>query len=103
MRTASIQLGLAQDDAALRGADQLVGARRDEVRAGADRVRQRRLGLEAEAREVHQRAGAHVVDEHQIVRVRDRDQSRRAAPRRVKPDDLVVARVHAQDRGRVLA
>ena len=74
LRTASTSAGLAEDDAALRGPDQLVGAGGDQVGPGAERAGQRRPHVQPEPRQVHQRPGPHVVDQHQAAAVGDLDQ-----------------------------
>ena len=61
------QRGAAENDPALRAADQLVGAAGDQIGSATHRFGQRRLGIETESREVHQRTGAHVVDHDQPV------------------------------------
>ena len=72
----------------------------DQVRARLHRFLQRRLLVEAEAGEIHQRPGPDVVDHDQSVGVADPHQfgQRHFGG---EAENLVVARMHAEDGGRV--
>ena len=66
------QVLAADDEAGLRPAQQLVAGEGDEVGAVGDGLGDRRLVLEAEAREVDQRAGAEIVDQRHALLARKR-------------------------------
>ena len=86
------EVGAAGDDPGLRAAEQLVAGEADEVGAGAQRSRRRRLALDLD-----ERAGAEVVDERQLVPARDRGEL--LEPRRLlgEADDAEVRLVDAQE------
>ena len=65
---------LAEHDPRLGTADQLVAAAGDQVGPRRDRFGQRRLLLETELGEIHERPGADVVDDRQAVGLAQADQ-----------------------------
>ena len=67
------ELRLADDDPRLRPAQQLVAGEADEAGAGGEALARLRLVAER-----HERAGAEVVDEREVVRGRDLRQLARA-------------------------
>ena len=79
----------------------LSALRRDQVGPGRHRLGQRRLRLKTEPREVDQGAGAHVVDDGQpaVVAQADKFVQRHFGG---EAEDLVVARMDAEDGGGVL-
>ena len=101
LRICSIQSSLADDDAALRAADELVAAEADDIGAGRDALLDQRLVLEAVLREVDQRAAAEVVDHRDAVLAAELGQLLDARLLG-EADDAVVAVVDAQDGAGVL-
>ena len=67
----------AGDNARLRPAQQLVAGERDEVGAFGERLMHGRLGLQAVAREIHERPGTQIVHERHLARSRQGRQLRR--------------------------
>ena len=94
------RLGLADGDAGLRTAQQLVAAEGDDVGAGGHALARRRLL--AEQLQVGERAAAEIVDEHALV---GRGEPGELGERRLRGEahDAVVAGVHAQHRLGLLA
>ena len=88
----------SDDDAALVGANQLVGAEQNHVRARLDGFADGRFVRQPELLQVQQRARAEIVYHQQALAVRQFGQlgERHFAG---EPDDAVVARMHAHERG----
>ncbi len=84
-RILAISLLAADDDAALAGADQLVGAEQDHVRAGLDGFADGRLMRQAELLQVQQRARAEIVNQQQIAWLCASSASSRSGTSLVKP------------------
>ena len=83
------EIGPPDDDPRLRAAEQLVAGERDEIRSGREACTCR--GLVAD---VHERTGAEIVDERQLVTTRD---VRELLQRRLlrEADDAEVGLVNA--------
>src|SRR5207245_5801455 len=90
------ELGPTDDDACLRPAEQLVAREADEIGPGRERLARSRL-----VADVHERAGAKVVEERQSMALRDRGEL--LQPRLLRePYDSEVGLVHAEEQCRLV-
>ena len=100
-RILAIDLLAPDNDSALIGANQLVGAEQNHVRPGLDGFADGRFVRQPELLQIQQRARSEIINHQQILAVRQLGQlgERHFAG---ETDDAVIARMHAHERGGLL-